>query len=393
MTGLNRWHRGEDSKTRATAATAVALGSTAARRYDAAMQMPDDTITAQARAMPKVLLHEHLDGGLRPATLIELAQARGVALPADEPAELVQWFSQRAHAGSLPAYLEGFGLTIAAMAGVAALERVAFEAAEDARLDGCVLAEFRCAPNLWEADGVRAEAAIEALLAGLRRSVLPSGLIVCALRQHPARETERMAQLALRYRADGVVGFDLAGPEAGHPPSDHAAAFALAHAAGLPITCHAGEADEAARVIEAARLGARRIGHGVRLADAVAGNGGQALLDEARTRRLHLEVCVTSNLHTGAAASRAAHPIRALWDAGIELSFHTDSRLLSGVSATSEAASLVREGRFSFAELALMSLRAARASFMPETVRAPAQATIRAWAQAEAAPSSRPSTP
>ena len=353
----------------------------------------DDTITAQARTLPKVLLHEHLDGGLRAATLIELAQARGVALPADEPAALVQWFSQRAHAGSLPAYLQGFGLTIAAMAGVAALERVAFEAAEDARLDGCVLAEFRCAPNLWEASSVSAEAAIEALLAGLRRSTLPSGLIVCALRHHSAAETERTARLAVHYRDQGVVGFDLAGPEAGHPPSDHAAAFALARNAGLPITCHAGEADEAMRVIEAARLGARRIGHGVRLADALVGTGGQALFDEARARRLHLEVCVTSNLHTGAVASRAAHPIRMLWDAGIDLSFHTDNRLLSGVSATSEAASLVRDGRFSFAELASISQRAAQASFMPEAVRTQAQAAIRAWAQAAAAPSSRPSTP
>ena len=224
-------------------------------------------------------------------------------------------------------------------------------------------------------------------------------LIVCALRHHTPRETERAARLAVHYRDQGVVGFDLAGPEAGHPPSDHAAAFALAHDAGLPITCHAGEADEAMRVIEAARLGARRIGHGVRLADALVGAEGQALLDEARARRLHLEVCVTSNLHTGAAVSRATHPIRALWDAGIELSFHTDSRLLSGVSATSEAASLVREGRFSFAELASMSQRAAQASFMPEAVRTQAQAAIRAWAwagaqaAAAATPSSRSSTP
>ena len=342
-----------------------------------------DTITATALALPKVLLHEHLDGGLRPATLIELARARGLALPADEPAALAQWFRVRAHAGSLTGYLEGFGLTIAAMASVDALERVAYEAAEDALADGCVLAELRCAPNLWEVHGLSGENAIEALLAGLRRSALPSGLIVCAIRDHASTETERLAQLALRYRDQGVVGFDLAGPEAGHPPGDHAAAFAFLREAGLPITCHAGEADAAERVIEAARLGARRIGHGVRLADALGGVEGEALLNEVRARKLHLEVCVTSNVHTGAAASRAVHPIRRLWDAGIELSFHTDSRLMSGVSATSEAASLVQEGRFTFAELVLMSLSAAQVSFMPEAVRQKAQATISEWARSQ----------
>jgi adenosine deaminase len=345
------------------------------------MDTPEDAITALAHAMPKVLLHEHIDGGLRPATLIALARARGLALPADEPAALALWFRRRAHAGNLPAYLEGFGLTIPAMASTTALTRVAFEAAEDAMNDGCVLAELRCAPNLWEADGIHAEAAIEALLAGLHACPLPTGLIVCALRQQPSAETERMAQLALRYRDQGVVGFDLAGPELGHPPGDHAAAFAVARDGGLSITCHAGEADEARRVIEAARLGARRIGHGVRLADALRVD--EALVDEARACRLHLEVCVTSNVQTGAFGSRAANPIRRLWDAGIDLSFHTDSRLISGVSATSEAASLVHEGRFTFGELALMSLRAAQASFMPEGVRQDAQAAIRRWALAQ----------
>lgn len=361
------------------------------------MNTPDDTFSAQALALPKVLLHEHIDGDLRLSTLIDLARERGLTLPTLDPTELASWFDQRAHAGSLPAYLEGFALTIAAMASPAAIARVAFEAAEDARTDGCVLAELRCAPNLWETDGISAEAAIEALLSGLHRSPLPTGLIVCALRHHTPAETERVARLAVRYRAQGVVAFDLAGPEFGHPPSEHAGAFAAAREAGLPITCHAGEADEAMRVIEAARLGARRIGHGVRLADALASAAGQALIDEAIARRLHLEVCVTSNLHTGAAASRATHPIRALWEAGIDLSFHTDNRLMSGVSASSEAASLVRENGFSFAELASMSLRAAQASFLPDGVRAQAEASIRLWAADQAAgtsaPSSKPPTP
>ena len=365
----------------------------------------DDPIAALARALPKVLLHEHIDGGLRAATLIELARERGLGLPSTDAAELARWFDQRAHAGSLPAYLEGFGLTIAAMANPAAMARVAFEAAEDARTDGCVLAELRCAPNLWETHGIRAEAAIEALLAGLQGSALPTGLIVCSLRHHAPAETARVARLAVRYRAHGVLAFDLAGPELGHPPSEHAGAFAAARDGGLPITCHAGEADEAKRVIEAARLGARRIGHGVRLADAFGSADGQALIDEAIARRLHLEVCVTSNLHTGAVVSRASHPIRALWDAGIDLSFHTDNRLMSGVSASAEAANLVRANGFTFIELASMSLRAAQASFLPDAVRAKAEASIRGWlatqepmqeqdqAAGTSAPSNKPSTP
>ena len=339
----------------------------------------DDPIAAATRAMPKVLLHEHLDGGLRAATLLELARARHLALPCDDAAGLTQWFDAHAHAGSLPAYLEGFGLTIAAMASTAALERVAFEAAEDALADGCVLAELRCAPHLWESFGIPAEAAAEALLAGLARSSLPCGLIVCAIRDHGPHESERTARLALRYRGAGVVGFDLAGPEAGHPPSVHARAFGIVREAGLPITCHAGEADEAGRVIEAARLGATRIGHGVRLADALGAPEGRALIDEVRERRLHLEVCVTSNVQTGAVSSRAAHPIRKLWDAGIALSCHTDSRLISGVTPSSETADLVREGRFGFAELVQMELAAARASFLPEADKAQALAALAAW--------------
>src|SRR5438874_4253942 len=230
----------------------------AALDYDATMPTapPLDTLL---RAMPKVLLHEHLDGGLRPATLFELLHERALASPAADPRSLADWFRSHAHAGSLTEYLSGFALTVAAMATPRGLERVAFEAAEDARLDGCVLAEFRIAPALFEAHGVAPAAAVEALLGGLRRSPLPSGLILCVMRERPQAEGVRTAELALRYRDDGVVGLDLAGPEAGHPPSQHARAIAIARDAGLSLTLHAGEADGAARVLEAAQLGARRI--------------------------------------------------------------------------------------------------------------------------------------
>jgi adenosine deaminase len=192
-------------------------------------------IDTLARALPKVLLHEHLDGGLRTVTLLELLRARGLPAPADDAAALQAWFAQRAHAGSLAGYLRGFALTVAAMATLPALRRVAFEAAEDARLDGCVLAEFRIAPALFEAHGLRIEAAIEAMLDGLARCTMPSGLILCAMRERSVAEGERVAALAVRYFGRGVIGFDLAGPELGHPPAQHASALRIARDAGVPM--------------------------------------------------------------------------------------------------------------------------------------------------------------
>jgi len=335
-----------------------------------------------ARAMPKVLLHEHLDGGLRVATLFELLGARGLPCPAGDVASLAAWFDARAHAGSLEQYLAGFGLTVAAMAEPAALTRVAFEAAEDARADGCVLAEFRIAPLLFEAHGLDGDTVVAALLAGLRRSALPSGLIVCAMRQLAPAETLRAAELALRWRERGVVGFDLAGPEAGHPPAEHAQALRRVRDAGLPITLHAGEADVGARVLEAAEHGAVRIGHGVRLADGLGSAAGRALIDAVRARGLHLEICPTSNVHTGVCPALARHPIGALWRAGLECSFHTDNRLISGITMGQEAANLVRECGLDMEDLLRMTLAAAARSFLPAPVRAKAAAAVQRWAAA-----------
>jgi adenosine deaminase len=353
--------------------------------YDASMPdvFPD---AAWAHALPKVLLHEHLDGGLRPATLLELLHARGLAAPADDADALKAWFDSRAHAGSLDQYLSGFALTVGAMATLPALERVAFEAAEDARADGCVLAEFRIAPTLFEPHGLAPEAAIEALLAGLQRSALPSGLILCAMRERSKGEAERVAALAARYLGRGVVAFDLAGAEVGHPPAEHAHALRIARVGGVPLTIHAGEADAAPRVLEAARLGATRIGHGVRLADALGSRDGAALIDEARARHLHLELCPTSNVHTGAAASIAAHPIGRLHRAGLSVSFHTDNPLMSRITMSQEAAGLLRDGGLTRAELVAMELAAARHSFLDATARAQAEAAIRAFDAARTRP-------
>jgi adenosine deaminase len=340
-----------------------------------------------ARALPKVLLHDHLDGGLRPATLLDLLRARGLAAPADDAAALAAWFDARAHAGSLLEYLRGFALTVAAMATQPGLERVAFEAAVDARADGCVLAEFRIAPALFEPHGLSPEGAIEAMLQGLARSALPSGLILCSMRERSTAEAERVAALAARYLGQGVIGFDLAGAELGHPPAEHAGALRIARDAGVPLTIHAGEADAAPRVIEAARLGARRVGHGVRLADALHpregaatdARDGAALIDEARERKLHLELCPTSNVHTGAAASIAAHPIGLLHRAGLSVSFHTDNQLMSRITMSQEAEGLLREGGLTRHELIAMEIEAARHSFLDEAARSRAEAAIRAF--------------
>jgi len=340
------------------------------------MRAPSDPAPdALARALPKVLLHEHLDGSLRVATLLELLQERGLTPPAPDASGLADWFNVNAHAGSLEKYLEGFALTVAAMASPAALRRVAFEAAEDSRADGAVLAEFRIAPLLFESHGLSGEATVEALLQGLRDSALPCGLIVCAMRHLPAQQSARAARLALKYQGQGVIGFDLAGAEFGHPPSEHRAALKLVRDAGLPLTLHAGEADAAERVLQAGRLGASRIGHGVRLVDALQGSARAALVDEVRAMGLHLEVCATSNVHTGAAVSIAAHPITALWQAGVSLSYHTDNRLMSCITHSFEAAELLRHTPLTVADLLAMARQAAAHSFLPAAQR---EAALRA---------------
>jgi len=333
-----------------------------------------------------VLLHDHLDGSLRVQTLLDLLAQRGLASPAPDATSLGAWFDANAHAGSLEKYLEGFALTVAAMASPAALEQVAFEVATDAHAQGAVLAEFRIAPLLFESFGVAGEDAVEALLRGLARSPLPlgthSGLIVCGMRHLPPEEVERAAILALKYQGQGVVAFDLAGPEFGFPPALHERSLRRVRDAGLGITLHAGEADSAERVLEAARLGASRIGHGVRLADALADPSQAHLLDEARALNLHLEVCPTSNVHTGAATSIARHQITPLWRAGVSLSYHTDNTLMSCITQAEEAQALLQHTPLTEADLVQMALQAARHSFLPLAAREAAAGEIRRRAAA-----------
>ena len=326
--------------------------------------------------MPKVLLHEHLDGGLRPATLLELCRARNVSIPADTAQGLADWLYANSNSGSLVRYLTGFGLTVAAMASTEACERVAFEAAEDARLDGCVLAEFRMAPLLLAEYGMPGEIVVEALLRGLRRSALLSGLIVCAMRTDTPERTLQSARLAAKYAGQGVIGFDLAGAEKGFPPTPHRAAIDAARGAGLGITLHAGEADDGSRVLEAGALGATRIGHGVNIMRAPDNGTLARRLDEAKRMQLHFEVCPTSNVHTGTVASLPEHPLRAMRDAGLSVSISTDNRLMSGVTLTGELQVAHEQMGMSPDDLRGMMQEAARVSFMPRAAREEAQTAL-----------------
>jgi adenosine deaminase len=340
---------------------------------------PASTAPIDFAALPKALLHEHLDGGLRPATLLELARDRGLAVPTDDAGALAEWMHANADSGSLERYLRGFALTVGAMASPDACARVAFEAAEDARLDGCVLAEFRMAPLLLEPHGLAAEAVVEALIEGLARSALPAGLIVCAMRTESPAETARAARIAARYAGRGVIGFDLAGAEKGFPPAAHAEAFAIARDAGLGLTCHAGESDAGSRVLEAAALGATRIGHGVHIMSGATPDETARWVDAARARDLHFEVCPSSNVHTGAFASLAAHPIRAMVEAGLSVSCSTDNRLMSCVTLSGELAAIHAQPGLSRVQLAQLMRDAVAASFMPAAVRAAATQAMRAW--------------
>ena len=335
-----------------------------------------------SRSLPKVLLHEHLDGGLRPHTLFELCRARGLAIPAPDPEALAAWMHANADSGSLEEYLKGFALTVAAMASREACERVAFEAAEDARADGCVLAEFRMAPQLLEPHGMAPDAAIEALLAGLARSPLASGLIVCGMKHESPERVLEAARLAVRCRDRGVVGFDLAGPEKGFPPALHRKALDYARGAGLPITCHAGESDVGARVLEAADLGATRIGHGIEIMNGRDAAETRGWIAAAKARGLHFEVCPSSNVHTGAVDSLAHHPVARMLEAGLSVSCSTDNRLMSSVTLSGELQDVHDALGLGIAELQRLQLNGAAASFLPREARQAARVRIeKEWGQ------------
>ena len=330
-------------------------------------------------AAPKVLLHDHLDGGLRPATLVELADGIGHELPSTDAAELAAWFVASAESGSLVRYLETFAHTVAVLQTAEAIERVAAEAVLDLAADGVVHAEIRYAPELCTEGGLALEAVVEAGQAGFARGVreaaaaghrISVGTLIDAMRQTDNHVAA--ARLAVRYRDAGVVGFDSAGPEAGFPASRQAEAFDLLRAEHVPFTVHAGEAAGLDSVEDALSVGALRLGHGVRVADDVVAAdapGGAPQLGRVATwirdRRIALEASPTSNVQTGAAPSIAAHPSTLLKDLGFAVTVNTDNRLVSGTTMTKEMTLLREQAGWTDADLALASIAAAEATFLP----------------------------
>ncbi|MGE0159084.1 MAG: adenosine deaminase [Gemmatimonadales bacterium] len=318
--------------------------------------------------LPKAELHVHLDGSLRPSTLIDLARERGVTLPAADAVTLAERMVVR-DADSLEEYLERFRLTLAVMQDAEAIERIAYELAEDYAREHVGWLEVRFCPGLCTARGLEPECVLDATLAGLARARrdhgIPSAVIVTALRSLPARASCEMAELAAAYRDRGVCAFDLAGAEKGHPVRDHLDAVRIARAAGLPLTIHAGEGFGAASVREAVELGrAARLGHGTRLIEDA------ALLEDVRAAGIVLEVCLTSNVQTHVVASYAAHPLRRYFDAGVHVSLCTDNRLMSGVTLTDEYEKAQDALRFSWEELVEIARMGFAGAFAPPDTKA-----------------------
>lgn len=326
------------------------------------------------RDLPKVLLHEHLDGGLRPATVIELAAELGyTGLPTTDPKELAAWFHRGAQRGNLPEYLEGFQHTTAVMQTADALERVAYEFIEDMFEDGVVYAEVRFAPVYHTERGLTQDEVVAAVIKGLKRGEhkfgVQWGLIICAMRH--MKNSLAAAELAIRCRNDGVVGFDLAGGEDGFPPKKHVDAFQAIERANFYITIHAGEAYGPKSIWQALQYcGAHRLGHATRLRDdiemmpdgtMVLGSLAQYVLD----RRVPLEMCLFSNLHTGACASIEEHPFAMFFRRGFRVCLNTDDRLMSDTSMTKETILATESFDLTLVELEKLSLNAMKSAFAP----------------------------
>jgi len=342
---------------------------------------PDPQTVAAA---PKALLHDHLDGGLRPQTIVELAAEIGHELPAPDAASLGAWFHAQADSGSLVKYLETFVHTVAVMQTPEHLARVARECALDLAADGVVYAEVRYAPEQHLTQGLSLDAVVDAVQAGFAQGCAEAaangtpirvGTLITAMR-HAARSLE-IAELAVRHRDNGVVGFDIAGAEAGYPPSRHLDAFEYLHRENMHLTIHAGEAFGLPSIWEAVQVcGTDRLGHGVRIVDDVTTLPGLdaygrpaarlgRLAAWIRDERIPLELCPLSNLQTGAAASIAEHPITLLKDLRFRVTVNTDNRLMSATSMTREMHLLVAEAGWSLADLRWVTINALKSAFIP----------------------------
>jgi len=337
---------------------------------------------SELAALPKIVLHDHLNGGLRPATILELADASGWHLPETDAGALGAWFVQAASAGSLPRFLQTFEHTVAVMQTRAHLERVAREAVLDLADDGVIYAELRLAPELHVSEGLALQEVVDAVRAGVADGVAEAGdagheirvgTILTAMR-HAGRSLE-IAGLALANRGRGCVGFDIAGPELGFPPSRHAEAFALLRNALFPTTIHAGEADGPSSIAGAVGLGsARRVGHGLRIVEDIRGADTNeprfgTIAAFIRDNGIPLELCPTSNVQTGAARSISEHPITLLQTLGFVVTVNPDNRLMCGTSQLREMARLVAQAGWTIADLKAATLAAAWAAFQPYEVR------------------------
>ena len=326
------------------------------------------------RTAPKVLLHDHLDGGLRPATVVDIAHEIGYEdLPADNAADLADWFREASSSGSLVRYLETFAHTVAVMQTQAGLTRVAREAVEDLAADGVVYAEIRWAPEQHTEQGLTLEQVVEAVLQGFREGeaaaaehghTIRVGALATAMR-HAARSRE-IAELAVRYRDDGVVGFDIAGAEAGYPPTRHLDAFEYLRRENYHFTIHAGEAFGLPSIWEALQwCGTDRLGHGVRIIDDIASDGTLGRLAQyVRDRRIPLEMCPSSNVQTGAAKSIAEHPIGLLRELHFRVTVNTDNRLMSGTSMTREMTLLAEAFDYGWRDLQWFTINAMKSAFI-----------------------------
>jgi adenosine deaminase len=350
---------------------------------------------AEIRQVPKVLLHDHLDGGLRPATIVELAVETGYrGLPATDAGELTAWMGQVAHRGSLELYLEAFQHTVGVMQTREALIRVATECAQDLADDGVAYAEVRFAPELHLTRGLSLDQAVEAVLEGFRRGSAGRQITVYALltAMRTAARSLEIAELAVRHRDAGVVGFDIAGAEAGSPPSRHLDAFQYVARENFHITIHAGEGFGLPSIWEAVQwCGADRLGHGVRIIDDISvPRDGTATLGRlasyVRDRRIPLEMCPTSNVQIGAAPSIKEHPIGLLRELLFRVTVNTDNRLMSGVTLSSEFHALAEAFGYGWGDIEWLTLNAMKSAFAPfderlrliNTIIKPGFATARA---------------
>ncbi|MYB25135.1 MAG: adenosine deaminase [Acidimicrobiia bacterium] len=331
----------------------------------------------EIRQAPKALLHDHLDGGLRPATIVELAAETGYrGLPTGDPAELGRWMTRAASGESLEAYLETFVHTLGVMQTPQSIARVAAECAEDLAADGVVYAEVRFAPELHTERGLSTDEVVRSVLDGFAagsrgRSIRVVGLL-CAMR-HAAHALE-VAELAVRHRHDGIVGFDIAGAEAGHPPTRHIAAFQYLQRANFHFTIHAGEGFGLPSIWEAVQYcGAERLGHGVRIVEDIALDADDPeaapqlgpLAAYVRDRRIPLELCPSSNVHTALAPSIAEHPIDLLARLRFRVTINTDNRLMSDTCLSKEMQLCAEAYGWTLSDLRWLTINAIKSSFIP----------------------------